>query len=127
MNRLLFWAAALLVLACISAAAYWRPDRAVEVASGLTAHSLCSAAFVSNFDPQATADELVKPMLPGFVGPLLRYQVDRARKTAEASVAGLKPMRAAFSSGYGCRLIIDPLYKEPALPIQRAASAADSF
>ena len=41
---------------------------------------------------EATADELVKPMLPGFVGPLLRYHVDRALKTAEASVVGLKPM-----------------------------------
>jgi CubicO group peptidase (beta-lactamase class C family) len=127
MNRLLLWATALAVLVVIAAAAYWRPDRAVEVASGLTAHSLCSAVFVSNLDAQATADELVKPMLPGFIGPLLRYRVDRTLKTVQASVAGLKPMRATFTSGYGCRLIVDPLSKDPAPPIPRAASAPDSF
>jgi CubicO group peptidase (beta-lactamase class C family) len=127
MKRVFLWVSALVVLAGIAAAAYWRPDRALEVASGLTAHNLCSAAFISNLDPQATADELVKPMLPGFVGPLLRYHVDPALKTVEASVVGLKSMRAAFTSGYGCRLIVDPPYKEPAPPIPRAASPADSF
>jgi CubicO group peptidase (beta-lactamase class C family) len=127
MKRISRWALALVVLVGIAAAAYWRPDRALEVASGLTAHNLCSASFISNLDPQATADELVKPMLPGFVGPLLRYRVDRALKTVDASVMGLEPMRAAFTSGYGCRLVIDPLYKEPVPALPRAASPADSF
>ena len=127
MSRLFLWTSALVGLVIIAAGAYWRPDRAVEVASGLTAHSLCSAVFISNLDPQATADELVKPMLPGFVGPLLRFHVDRVRKTVEASVVGLKPMRAAFTSGYGCRLMLDPRYKDPQQPVQRAASAPDSF
>lgn len=127
MKRICLSALTLVVLAGIAAAAYWRPDRALQVASGLTAHNLCSAAFISNLDPQATADELVKPMLPGFVGPLLRYHVDPVLKTVDASVVGLRPMRAAFAPGYGCRLIVDPLYKEPAPSIQRAASPGDSF
>jgi CubicO group peptidase (beta-lactamase class C family) len=127
MKRISLWALTLVVLAGIAAAAYWRPDRALQVASGLTAHNLCSAAFISNLDPQATADELVKPMLPGFVGPLLRYHVDPVLKTVDASVVGIRPMHAAFAPGYGCRLIVDPLYKEPAPSIQRAASPADSF
>jgi CubicO group peptidase (beta-lactamase class C family) len=126
-KRIFLWCLGLVILVGVAAAVCWRPDRALQVASGLTAHSLCSAAFISNLDPEATADELVKPMLPGFVGPLLRYHVDPALKTVEASVVGLKPMRAAFTPGYGCRLIVDPLYKEPAPSIQRAASAADSF
>jgi CubicO group peptidase (beta-lactamase class C family) len=127
MKRISLWALTLVGLVGIAAAVYWRPDRALQVASGLTAHSLCSAAFISNLDPEATADELVKPMLPGFVGPLLHYHVDRALKTVDASVVGVKPMRAAFTPGYGCRLIVDPLYKDPAPSIQRPASAADSF
>jgi len=127
MKRVSLLALALVVLAGIAAAVYWRPDRALRTASGLTAHNLCSASFIAKLDPQATADELVKPMLPGFVGPLLRFHVDQDLHTVEASVAGLEPMRAAFTSGYGCRLIIDPLYKGPVAAIPRAASPADSF
>jgi CubicO group peptidase (beta-lactamase class C family) len=127
MKRMLFWVAGLIALLVIAAAVHWRPDRALRVASGLMAHSLCSAAFISGLDPQATADELVKPMLPGFVGPLLRYHVDRTLKTVDASVAGLAPLRAAFTEGFGCRLVIDPRSKSllPATP--REASPPDPF
>jgi hypothetical protein len=127
MKRVFLSASAVVALAVIAAAAYWRPDRAVQVASGLMAHNLCSATFISGLDPEATADELVKPMLPGFVGPLLRYHVEQARKTVEASVAGLEPMRAAFTPGYGCRLVLDARYPGPAPVTPRAASPADSF
>jgi CubicO group peptidase (beta-lactamase class C family) len=127
MKRIFLGAIALLVLVGLAAAAHWRPDRALEVASGLTAHNVCSATFISGLDAQATADELVKPMLPGFVGRLLRYRVDGTLKTVEASVVGLKPMRAVFTPGYGCRLMLDPLYSGPSPEIPRAASPADSF
>ena len=127
MKRYILSVIALVVLAAIAAAVYWRPDRALQVASGLMAHNLCSATFISGLDAQATADELVKPMLPGFVGPLLRYHVDPTLKIVQASVAGFKPMRAAFTAGFGCRLVLDPLYSGPVPAIQRAASPADSF
>jgi CubicO group peptidase (beta-lactamase class C family) len=128
MKRIRLWALNLAVLVVIAAAAlYWRPDRALQTASGLTAHNLCSAVFIAGLDPQATADELVKPMLPGFVRPLLRYHVDRAVKTVEASVSGLEPMRAAYTSGYGCRMELDPEYQGPPPATLRAASSPDSF
>jgi CubicO group peptidase (beta-lactamase class C family) len=127
MKRFFLSALAVVVLAAIAAAAYWRPDRALQAASGLMAHNLCSATFISGLDAKATADELVKPMMPGFVGPLFRYRIDPERKTVEASVAGLEPMRAAFTSGYGCRLILDPRYQGLAPAIPRAASASDAF
>jgi CubicO group peptidase (beta-lactamase class C family) len=127
MKRILLCAAGLIVFVLIAAAIHWRPDRALQVASGLTAHNLCSATFISGLDAKATADELVKPMLPGFVGSLLRYHVDRTRKTVDANVAGLKPMRATFTSGYGCRLIIDPSYGGPTPAMPHAASTDDSF
>jgi CubicO group peptidase (beta-lactamase class C family) len=44
-------------------------------------------------------DELVKPMLPGFVGPLLHYQIDRTRKTVDATVAGVARVHAVFTEG----------------------------
>jgi hypothetical protein len=127
MKRLFLSALALVGLAIIATAVYWRPDRALEVAAGLMAHNLCSATFISGLDAKGTADELVKPMLPGFVGPLLRYHVDPTLKTVDASVAGFEPMHAAFTTGYGCRLILDPLYRGPVPAIPRAASPADSF
>jgi CubicO group peptidase (beta-lactamase class C family) len=127
MIRFLRWAAALVVLVVIAAALYWRPDRALQTASGLTAHNLCSAMFIAGLDPQATTDELVKPMLPDFVRPLLRYHADRTAKTVEASVAGLEPMRAAYTSGYGCRLQLDPKYQGPPPAALRAASPPDPF
>jgi CubicO group peptidase (beta-lactamase class C family) len=127
MKRLFLSALGIVVLVAIVAAAYWRPDRALEVASGLMAHNVCSATFISGLNAEATADELIKPMLPGFVGPLLRYHVDQDLKTVDASVAGLKPMRATYTSGFGCRLVLDPLYRGPAPAISRAASPTDSF
>jgi CubicO group peptidase (beta-lactamase class C family) len=127
MKRILLFAGGLVVLAVIAALIHWRPDRALRVASSLTAHNLCSAAFTAGLDPQSTADELVKPMLAGFVGPLLRYQVDRTRKTVDASVAGLVPARAAFTQGFGCRLVLDTRYRalQPVAP--REASPPDNF
>jgi CubicO group peptidase (beta-lactamase class C family) len=127
MNRILFWAGGLIVFMVIAAAIHWRPDRALRVASGLTAHNLCSATFISGLDPQSTEDELVKPMLPVFVRHLLRHRVDRALKTVDASVAGLAPSRAAFTEGFGCRLLIDPLSKSLLGVTPREASLPDSF
>src|ERR1700760_603029 len=106
MKRVALWASGTVVLIAAIAIAYWRPDRALEVASGLMAHNVCSATFISNLDPEATANELVKPMLPGFVGPLFRLHVDREQQSVDASVAGLKPMHAAYAPGYGCRLVL---------------------
>jgi hypothetical protein len=127
MKRASLWAASILGLFAVFAVAYWRPGRALQVASGLMAHNVCSATFISNLDPEATANELVKPMLPGFVGPLFRVRVDRGRQAVDASVAGLKPMRAAFTPGYGCRLVLDSRYKDPDPPSARGASAPDGF
>lgn len=126
MKRILLCAAALAVMV-IAALIHWRPDRALRVASGLMAHNVCSATFISGLDPQSTADELVKPMLPGFVGSLLRYHVDRTRKAVEASVAGLAPSRAAFTEGFGCRLVTDSRDRLLLPAVPREASPPDSF
>lgn len=100
MKRWVFAGAVVLVLAT---AVVLRPDRALQVASGLTAQMLCSSAFVSELDPEITFDETVKPMT-SVAAPLLRYAVDRQAKTVSASVAGFFAAKAAYHQGYGCRL-----------------------
>jgi CubicO group peptidase (beta-lactamase class C family) len=126
MKRAIFGTVAIL-LVIVAAVMHWRPDQALKAASGLAAHNLCSATFIAGLDPQATADELVKPMLPGFVRSQLRFNIDPVSKSVEASVAGLAPMRAVFTSGYGCRLALDSTFSGPLPLIPRAASAPDMF
>ena len=126
-KTVLFVLVLLLALLVVAGVIHWRPDRALRVASGFTAHILCSAVFVSGLDPQHTEDELVKPMLPGFFSPLLRYQVDRTRQTVKASVAGLAPARAEFTPGFGCRLRLDPAVPSLERVIARNASPSDAF
>src|SRR5580698_3119943 len=127
MKHIFRWAVASILIAVVLAVAYFRPDRAIGAASGLMAHNVCSATFISHVDPGATANELVKPMLPRLVGPLFRIQVDREHKTVAASVAGLKAMRAKYTEGYGCRLMLNSRYGDPAPATSRAASTPDSF
>jgi len=97
------WAGASAIAAAALAVVVFRPDQAGQVAAGLTAHSLCSATFVSGLDPRATYRELLRPML-GPAGRLIRYRVDRPGRGVTASFAGLIQARARFTPGYGCRL-----------------------
>src|SRR5271170_7003396 len=53
MRRALLSVFAIVITIILAAALRWRPDRAMRVASGLTAHSLCSAVFIAGVDPQA--------------------------------------------------------------------------
>src|SRR2546430_12492204 len=46
-----------LLAALLAAAAIYRPDRAIRVATGLVAHNVCSKTFVSGLDPQTVFAE----------------------------------------------------------------------
>lgn len=100
------WIAAALVLVIpVTLAAYFRPDRAIRVATGVVAHSLCARTFVSGLDPQAVYAETMER--PGIrrLRWVMRYQLDRAASTVDASVIGLLGTRAAFHDGFGCVLL----------------------
>jgi CubicO group peptidase (beta-lactamase class C family) len=100
------WIAAALVLVIpVTLAAYFRPDRAIRVATGTVAHSLCARTFVSGLDPQAVYAETMER--PGIrrLRWVMRYQLDRAASTVDASVIGLLGSRAAFHDGLGCVLL----------------------
>ncbi len=100
-----------LVLA-LGAAALLRPDRALRTGAGLAAHNLCDAVFTQGLNPEQTFAELVRPM-SGPVGGLIRYRVDRGGRRVDASVLSLFRARAAWTEGYGCRLIWSPRDMSP--------------
>jgi CubicO group peptidase (beta-lactamase class C family) len=103
-----FVAGALVLAALVGSAAIFRPDRAIRVATGFVAHTVCANIFVSGFDPQTafaeTADRAGIRRLRWGLG----YHLDRAGKTVDASVAGLLGSRAAFHDGFGCVLLHGP-------------------
>jgi len=96
---------ALILAVPIALAAKYRPDRAVRVATGYVAHNLCSKTFVSGLDPQTVFDETSDRAGIRTLRWFLRYRLDRAAKTAEASTMGLFASHAAFHEGFGCVLI----------------------
>jgi len=89
----------------VMAAAYFRPDRAIRVATGVVADSVCAKTFVSGLDPQAIFAETMDR--PGIrrLRSVMRYRLDRSARTVDASVIGLLGSRAAFHDGFGCVLL----------------------
>ena len=98
-------AAAIAVAAAVVIAAYFRPDRAIRVATGLVAHNVCAKVFVSGLDPETVFSETIDRAGVRRLRPLLRFALDRAGKTVDASVAGWLTSRAAFHDGFGCVLL----------------------
>lgn len=93
----------------ISGCAWFRPDLAARVATGTTAHDLCSETFVSGLDPSQVFAENIKPR-PGLnlIAPLLRYQVDREQGEVRADLAGGFASRAVYRGATGCALVHEP-------------------
>ena len=125
-KRTLSWVGAGLGVVLTLAVALVRPDRALQVGAGLTAHNLCAATFTSGLAPEETFAELLKPMLQGFA-PVVRYSVNRVDKSVTASAVGLVQARAVYTEGYGCRLIGDPRLASPAPVTPRLPLPADGF
>jgi CubicO group peptidase (beta-lactamase class C family) len=94
----------LLLTASASACVIFRPDRAIRVATGVVAHNVCSKTFVSGLDPQTVFSETVERDGLRRLRWLFRFQVDRAVRTVDASVAGMFGSRALFHEGFGCVL-----------------------
>lgn len=87
------------------------------MATGLVSHTLCSDTFVSGLDPIRVAAETL-PGMPGVrrLLPLLRHHVDRSRREASASVAGLFASRAVYRPGMGCTLVYPGIADAAAAP-----------
>jgi CubicO group peptidase (beta-lactamase class C family) len=96
----------LLVLVVSSASwAIYRPDRAIRVATGYVAHTVCSQSFVSGLDPQTTFSEAIDREGIRRLRLVLGYRLDRLARTVDVSALGLFGSRADFHEGFGCVLI----------------------
>jgi len=93
---------ALVLAALAGLSVYFRPDRAIRLATGSVAHLICSKTFVSGLDPQVVFAETLER--PGFrrLRHVMNFQIDRKAGTVEASTLGLFTGRAAFHDGFGC-------------------------
>lgn len=97
------WTAGGLVLALLVAATLiFRPDRAIRVATGYVAHTICVKTFVSGLDPQTVFAEVSDRSGIRLLRDVLGFRLDRSEKTADASTLGLFRSRAVFHEGFGC-------------------------
>jgi CubicO group peptidase (beta-lactamase class C family) len=101
-------AAALVLLIAIGAGVYFRPDRAIRVATGAVAHNVCSKTFVSRLDPQTVFAETTDREGLRLLRWGLRFSVDRAGQTVDASLLGVLGSRAVFHDDFGCVLLHGP-------------------
>jgi CubicO group peptidase (beta-lactamase class C family) len=123
--------ASLAVLIGLVVATFWfRPGRALRVATGTTAHDLCSETFVSGLDPRRTFAESLAPR-PGYrlIARAIRYEVDRDRHEVHASLLGHFASRAVFRPGAGCVLVFgkEAIDTPSVDSIAREVNAADNL
>ncbi len=92
------------ILLIVTALAF-RPDRALQVATGNVALTLCSEVFVSGLPADLVYAQSLAPN-PGLrlLGPLLRHKIDRTHRAVDATWAGLFASRATYRGAAGCRL-----------------------
>jgi CubicO group peptidase (beta-lactamase class C family) len=107
-------AGTLILAVAIALGAYFRPDRAVRVATGVVAHNVCSKSFVSGLDPQTVFSETTDRAGLRRLRWGLSYRLDRTGQTVDASPAGLFASHAVFHEGFGCVLVHEG--NEPDLP-----------
>lgn len=96
---------AFVLTSLVASAALFRPDRAIQVATGFVAQTACAKIFVSGLDPQTVFAETTDRAGIRRLRWVLGYHLDRPGKTLDASAAGLFRSRAAFHDGFGCVLL----------------------
>src|SRR5947207_4661979 len=116
-RRILLALGAVIVIAlvvAIVAAVHYRLDRAIQVATSSIAKTLCSAAFVSNLDPDQLYREALQPS-PGIrrLNRGIRYNVDRLRKEVTADFFGMLEGYAVFRGETGCIVAHENEYIAP--------------
>lgn len=113
-------------LAALAGLVVSRPDRALQVSTGLTAQTLCSAVFVSGQDAKAVFAESIAPMIGvSQLASQISYTVDTARKEVRSDLAGMFRSRAVYRGAAGCGLIASTA--TPALAPRLSSSPASEL
>lgn len=98
-----------LVLVVVAGSVAWlvyRPDKALRVATGFTAHVLCSETFVSGLDPgEVYAQSIVPYPDIRLLVPFMHYAVDRVKRDVRMDLGGTFASRAVYRDGLGCLLV----------------------
>ena len=102
MRKWVVIAAGTCIAALTGASIYFRPDRAVRVATGYVAHNVCLKTFVSGLDPKVVFAEVSGRAGIRQLRHVLRFNIDLDARTVDTSTLGLFRSRAAFHDGLGC-------------------------
>ncbi len=104
MNRrtLLAIVAVLMAIAAAGLIAIRRPDLRIRTATGAAADALCAKSFVSHLDPEISFAEIMDRPGIRHLRFGMRYQLDRAARKLDVSVAGLFATHTVFREGFGC-------------------------
>ncbi|GGA01209.1 serine hydrolase domain-containing protein [Dyella caseinilytica] len=116
-----------LLVVVVAFIAIRRPGRAALVGAGMAAHNLCSATFVAGLDPDATLQELVRPVIGEPLGRFVHYRIDRADQSVETTFLGVFHAHAHFTPGYGCRMVFADTPPAPAPRALLPAEVSDGF
>jgi len=87
-SRILIAIGALVLAVPLVLCVIYRPDRAIRTATASVADVICAKAFVSGLDPDAVFCGDAGPSRHSPPAGMLRYRLDRAAKTVDASVMG---------------------------------------
>ena len=103
------------------AADLWRPDKAIRVATGLAAETLCSDVFVSGLDPATVFEQTIRARPgPDRLAKHMHYRVDRTARLITVDYFGHFVSRAGYRPGLGCRVVhdgpVDASLPPPAAP-----------
>ncbi len=104
--RILKWLLTVVLILVLIAAIWigvWGKDL-FRVATGSVARSLCSAAFVTQVDPDRVFAEEQHPRTK-VIDWALHYDVNRPQHEVRATIAGLFAARAVYREGLGCLIV----------------------
>ncbi|MDI1264794.1 MAG: serine hydrolase [bacterium] len=103
MRKWIIGIVAILIAALTGGGLYFRPDRAIRVATGVVAHNVCSKAFVSGLDPETVFAETTERDGVRRLRRIMRMKFDRGNRYVDVSAIGIASY-AVYREGLGCVL-----------------------
>jgi hypothetical protein len=103
-------AGAVILAVPIALCATYRPDRAIRVATGFVAHTVCAKIFVSGLDPQTVLSETTDRAGIRRLRWALGYHVDRAAKPSMRQRQGYSAAAPRFTRSSAASCCTNPMH-----------------